>query len=129
MTTSGTGGVNPIDLSFLAPPGEGCDWRMLLLFDAVCQSRLDDALADGSATSADLASRLGLSAGAVRVVLEALTAWSIVRGHKGGRFGPGACWPGRPSTAALRHQARAVRSATSSRSSPPVPSTWFSAPA
>lgn len=108
--TTGAGDVDRIDLSFLAPPGEVCDWRMVLLFDAACQAGLDGALADGPATPADLASRLGLDAGAVRVVLEALTVWSIVYASDDGRFGAGPGWPDRPSAAALRHQARAIHS-------------------
>ena len=102
--------MHPYGLSFLAPPGEVCDWRMVLLFDAACEAGLDRALADGPANGAEVASRSGLDAHAVRVVLECLEVWSLVERDDQGRFHLGSQWPDGPSAAALRHHGRAIRS-------------------
>lgn len=109
MTEVASGDADPIDLSFLAPPGQVSDWRLALLFDAACQVGLVEALADGPADHLDLASRLGLDAHAVRVVLEALTSWSVLRRADNESFALGSAWPSRASTAALRHHASALR--------------------
>jgi SAM-dependent methyltransferase len=95
------------DPGFLAPPGDVLDWRMLVLFDAAAGQGVLDALpgsADGVAAS------LGLDAHAVRVVLDALTAWRLVAREGDGRYalGPGA--PARDVAAQWRHHARAIRS-------------------
>ncbi|MGD9755103.1 MAG: class I SAM-dependent methyltransferase [Acidimicrobiia bacterium] len=57
--------------SFLAPPGEVADWRLVLLYDAAWATGLADAL---PATVADAADRAGLEPKAVRAVLDALVA-------------------------------------------------------
>jgi hypothetical protein len=59
------------DLSFLADPGAVWDWRMTLLYDAVREAGV---IATLPATAADAAEALALDAGAVRMVLDALTS-------------------------------------------------------
>lgn len=110
MMETGAGATGRFNLSFLAPPGEESDWRMVLLFDAASGVGLDEALAEGPASADELSSRLRLDAHAVRVVLEALATWSLVERDDDGRFHPGSSWPDRPSAASLHHHARAIRS-------------------
>jgi SAM-dependent methyltransferase len=94
------------DLAFLVPPNQTADWRMVLLFDAAVDNGLLEAL-PGSATA--LAADLGLTAHAVRVVLDGLALWGIVRVDQAGTYAlePGA--PDADATAVLRHHARAIR--------------------
>ena len=97
---------NP-DPSFFAPPGEVRDWRMIVLFDAAAGAGVLDTLpggADGVAAS------LGLDPRAVRVVLDALTAWGIVARDGDGRYSLGPDAPTREVAAQWRHHARAIRS-------------------
>ena len=60
--------------SFVAPPGEVADWRLVLLYDAAWATGLADAL---PATVADAADRAGLEPKAVRAVLDALVAGGL----------------------------------------------------
>lgn len=94
------------DLSFLVPPNHTADWRLVLLFDAAVDNGLLSAL-PGSATA--LATELRLPAHAVRVVLDGLALWGIVRVGQDGTYAlePGA--PDADATAVLRHHARAIR--------------------
>jgi 2-polyprenyl-3-methyl-5-hydroxy-6-metoxy-1,4-benzoquinol methylase len=98
------------ELSFLAPPDEACDWRMVVAFDAAANLGLIDSLQQTPATPDDLAASLGLDEHAVRVVLEELSVWQVVRSLDDGRFTPGKAWPQAPATASLHHHARAIRS-------------------
>lgn len=97
----------PADLSFLAPAGQVADWRMVVLFDALAGAGALTAL---PGTAADVAGRLGLDAHALRVALDALSAWGVVV-REDDRYGLDADAPG---SASVRHHARAVRSWSSS---------------
>jgi SAM-dependent methyltransferase len=97
----------PGDLSFLAPPGEVADWRMVVLLDAVAGAGVLQAL---PGTAAEIAGRLGLDARGVRVALDALGAWGVVVRSPDGRYGRGPEAPSADQAASLRHHARAVRS-------------------
>ncbi|MGH9266299.1 MAG: hypothetical protein ACRD1D_16570, partial [Acidimicrobiales bacterium] len=94
------------DHSFLAPPGEVADWRMVLLFDAAARS---GALAALPGTAEEIAGRLGLDGHGLRVVLDALGAWGVVQRDDagGGRYALGAGAPDAGLAAGLRHHARA----------------------
>lgn len=94
------------DRSFLAPPGEVCDWRMAVLFDTASEAGLLDVL---PATAADIAEGLGLDPHGVEVVLDALGAFGIVEATGDGRYAPGAAKPEPPAAAVLRHHARSLR--------------------
>jgi DNA-binding IclR family transcriptional regulator len=59
---------------------------MAIVFDAASQAGLDEALAKGAANAEELASRCGLDAHAVQVVLESLVVWSLVQPEDDGRF-------------------------------------------
>ncbi|MDQ4089934.1 MAG: hypothetical protein M3163_06490, partial [Actinomycetota bacterium] len=65
----------PNDLTFLAPPGEVADWRMILLCDAAIATGLFDKL---PGTVDELAGRTGLRPDALRVVLDALGALGVL---------------------------------------------------
>jgi SAM-dependent methyltransferase len=95
----------------MSPPGQLVDWRMVVLVDAAAGS---GALAALPGTAEDLAGRLGLDAHALRVVLDALGAWGVVRRDGEGRYGLGPQAPDADGIAQLRHHARAVRSWSSS---------------
>ncbi|MGI9119308.1 MAG: class I SAM-dependent methyltransferase [Acidimicrobiales bacterium] len=97
------------ELSFLAPPDEVCDWRMVVVHDAAAQAGLLARLAASPATPAELAADLGLDGHTVRVVLEELAVWDVVASDGAGRFAPGTGWPSHEASAALRHHARAIR--------------------
>lgn len=100
------------ELSFLAPPGDVCDWRMVVVHDAAAQAGLLARLAASPASPADLAADLGLDGHAVQVVLEELAVWEVVASDGADRFGPGATWPSREASAALHHHARAIRASS-----------------
>ncbi|MDP8931789.1 MAG: class I SAM-dependent methyltransferase [Actinomycetota bacterium] len=93
------------ELSFLAPPGQTSDWRMVLLFDAAAEAGLLSAL---PGRTQELAAQLGLDAKAVRVVLEALAVWGLVQ-EVDGRFTSGPALPDDDEAAVLRHHARSLR--------------------
>ena len=93
------------DLSFLAPPGGAWDWRMTLLYDTLRRAGVIAAL---PGTPSDLAAPLDLDPHAVRVVLDALTAWGVVVRHEGCyAIGPEA--PDDDAAATLGLHARSMR--------------------
>lgn len=94
------------DLSFLSPPGQVVDWRMTLLVDAAAGAGVLAAL---PGTDDDLAASLGLDAHALRVLLDALSAWGVVVRDGDGRYALGPDAPGPDATATLRHHSRALR--------------------
>lgn len=96
----------PVDPTFLAPPGQVVDWRMVVLFDAVTGAGALDAL---PGTADDLAGQLGLDAHGLRVALDALAVWGIVVRDGDGRYATGPELPGAEDAARLRHHARAIR--------------------
>ena len=93
------------DLSFLAPPSDVADWRMVLLHDAAAEAGI---LARLPGSAAELAAASDLDAHTVAVVLEALAAWGIVKVGPDG-YSPGANVPAPEEAAVLRHHARALR--------------------
>lgn len=95
----------PADLSFLAPPAEVVDWRMVVLVDAVAACGALDAL---PGTTDELAGRLGLDAHGLRVALDALVAWGVVA-RDADRYELGAEAPAPDAVPGLRHHARAIR--------------------
>lgn len=94
------------ELSFLGPPGEVADWRMVLLYDVAAGAGVFGAL---PGTPADVASARDLDEHAVRVVLEALAVWGIVERDDSGRYAPGAAAPDADLGALFRHHARSLR--------------------
>lgn len=112
------------DFSFLAPPGEVVDWRLVAAFDAAAETGLFEEL---PATPADAAARLDLDERAVRMLLGALSAWGVVEELDGSyRMHPG--WlPDQGQAAVLRHHAQALRTWSTQlgdrlRGLPPAPS-------
>lgn len=97
------------ELSFLASPGEVCDWRLVVVHDAAAEAGILERLVASPTTPAELGEELGLDEFAVRVVLQALAVWDVVAADEGERFSPGSAWPDREASAALRHHARAIR--------------------
>lgn len=98
------------DLSFLAPPGELSDWRMVLLHDVAEDAGVLSAL---PGTPADVASARGLEPHAVRVVLEALAVWDVVERDEDGRYALGPDAPDGDLAAQHHHHARSMRLWTS----------------
>jgi len=96
----------PTDLTFLAPPGEAADWRVIVLCDAAAATGLFDTL---PGTAEELADRAGLEPQAVRVVLDALAAVGVLEAGGDGRFTLGAAAPEPAAMATVRHHARALR--------------------
>jgi SAM-dependent methyltransferase len=96
----------PGEPTFLAPPGEVADWRMVVLFDAVAGAGALDAL---PGTADELAATLGLDAHGLRVALDALGAWGVVERDGAGSYRPGPDRPDAEVGAGLRHHARAIR--------------------
>ncbi len=92
-------------MSFLAPPGEVLDWRMVLLYDASAEAGLVAAL---PASASEAAGRLALDGHAVQVVLDALAVFDIVQLGPDGRYAAGANCPTAEQGAVLRHHARAI---------------------
>jgi hypothetical protein len=94
------------DYSFLAPPGEVADWRLIAAFDVAAEIGLFEAL---PATPTEAAARLGLDERAVRILLDALSVWGVVEEFDGGySMRPG--WPPDQGEAAvLRHHAQVLR--------------------
>ena len=112
------------DLSFLAPPAEVSDWRMVLLVSAADDAGLLQAL---PGRPDDLAGRLGLDGHAVMVVLEALAQFGVVEVDGDGTFSAGPAAPGPDAAATLYHHARSLRQWSRSlddclRGAPVVPS-------
>lgn len=91
--------------SFLAPPGWVSDWRRVVLTSQAVERGLLAAL---PADAAEAAADLGLSAHAVRVVLDALCEFDVVE-RDGRRYRPGPAAPDDDTAATLAHHARVVR--------------------
>lgn len=112
------------DYSFLAPPGEVADWRLISIFDAADEARLFEEL---PVTPAEVAARLGLDERAVRILLDALSAWGVVE-ELDGSYSMRLDWPlDRGETAILRHHARVLQTWSTQlgdrlRGVPPAPS-------
>ncbi len=96
----------PTDLTFLVPPGEAADWRVIVLCDAAAATGIFDKL---PGTAEELADRAGLEPHAVRVVLDALVAVGVLEAGGDGRFTLGAAAPEAAAMATVRHHARALR--------------------
>jgi len=96
----------PTDLTFLSPPGQIADWRMVVLWDVVVSAGLLEKL---PGTSMSIAARLDLDPHALRVVLDALTVWGVVSREADGTYAPGPDAPTQEDSATLRHHARALR--------------------
>lgn len=94
------------DLTFLAPPGEIADWRMVVLCDVAAERGVFDNL-PGSVE--EIAGRTGLQSHALRVVLEALATLGVVATDGDGRYTEGPASPGPGRMASIRHHARALR--------------------
>ena len=94
------------DLSFLAPPDAVSDWRKVVLFDVASRSGM---LATLPATAGDVAAQLDLDERITAAVLQALTAWGLVRIDVDGRFECGPALFGGEDGAVLRHHAAALR--------------------
>lgn len=94
------------DLSFLAPPHEVADWRLVVTYGAAVESGLMDAL---PGTAEDLSQRLGLHPHSVRVLLDALGAWDVVRQESDVRYVSGPDAPAGDDAMTLLHHARAVQ--------------------
>lgn len=94
------------DLSFLAPPGEVADWRLIAAFDAAAEAGLFEEL---PATPGEVATRLGLDERAVRVLLGALSVWGVVEELGGGYSIRPERFPDQGEAAILRHHAQVLR--------------------
>lgn len=94
------------DLSFLAPAGQVCDWRLVVLVDAAAQAGLLNAL---PGTPAELAAGAGLDSHATEVVLDALAAFGVVALGNSGAYEAGPAAPDPDAIAVLGHHARALR--------------------
>lgn len=105
---TGPPGLSPADgeLSFLARPGEVCDWRMVLAYGAATERGLLAAL---PATPGELAARLSLDEHAVRVLIEELAAWDIVEADDADHYALGAAAPTLDQAAMLRQHAWVIR--------------------
>ncbi len=98
--------MTPSEATFLAPPGEVADWRLVLLCDAVGGAGVFDAL-PGDADS--LAGALGLDPHALRVELDALVALGVVDAGAGGGYERNATTPDAALLAVVRHHARSLK--------------------
>ena len=98
--------TGPTDLTFLAPPGEAADWRMVLICDAAIATGILDKL---PGTSAELADRAGLAPEPLRVLLDALVTLGVLAQGSDGRFDLGPSAPERAAMPSVRHHARALR--------------------
>lgn len=94
------------DRSFLAPPDEVSDWRMVLVYDAAADAGVFSAL---PGTPAEVGSSLGLDPRAVRVVLDLLAVWGIVEHHEDEQYVHGREAPDPDRAALLRHHGRSMR--------------------
>ena len=94
------------DLTFLAPPGEIADWRMVVLCDVAVEQGVLDNL---PGTVDEIAGRTGSDPHALRVVLDALTTLGIVDAGGDGRYALGPAAPGPERLPSIRHHARALR--------------------
>lgn len=94
------------DLSFLAPPSEVADWRLIVAFDVAAEAGLFTEL---PATPEEAATRLGLDERAVRILLGALSVWRVVE-ELDGNYSMHPDWTSDQGEAAtLRHHAQVLR--------------------
>lgn len=111
------------DFSFLAPPGEVADWRLVAAFDVAAEVGLFEEL---PATPGEATARLGLDERAVRILLGALSVWEVVE-EIDGTYSIRPDQPYLEETATLRHHARVLRAWSTQlgdrlRGIPPSPS-------
>ena len=92
--------------AFFPPPGQAADWRLVLLYAAADDSGLLDGL---PGTVADLAKRAGLDETGVRVVLDALALWDVVRRDGAGTFSWAPAAPSPDERNAVHQLARGIR--------------------
>ncbi len=127
------------DLSFLAPPGEVADYRLVVAFDAAAEMSLFEEL---PATPSEAATRLGIDERAVRILLGALSVWGVVEELDGSYSICPERFPSQGEAATLRHHAQVLRTWSTQlddrlRGVPPAPSSmtaerrrrWLEAPA
>ena len=93
------------NLTFLAPPAEVADWRLVILCDVAGAAGVFDEL---PATGTAVARRLGLDPHGVRVVLDALVGLGVLE-RDGDVYAPGPGTPGAEEVGTLRHHARSLR--------------------
>jgi SAM-dependent methyltransferase len=98
--------TTPNNLTFLAPPGEIADWRMVVLCDAAAGRGVFDNL---PGTLDELAGRTGLDPHALRVVVDALVTLGVLETDAEGRYAEGPAAPVAEALATIRHHARAMR--------------------
>ncbi|HEX6595834.1 MAG TPA: class I SAM-dependent methyltransferase [Acidimicrobiales bacterium] len=96
----------PSNLTFLSPPGEVADWRLVVLCDAAGSAGVFDEL---PGTAPAIARRLGLHPHGVRVVLDALVAFGVVERRDDDAYVATADTPDADTAATIRHHARALR--------------------
>lgn len=96
----------PSELSFLSPPGEIADWRLIVLCDVAGAAGVFDEL---PGTAPAVARRLGLEAHGVRVVLDGLAALGVVQRRDDDAYAPGPGTPDPDTLATIRHHARSLR--------------------
>jgi ubiquinone/menaquinone biosynthesis C-methylase UbiE len=96
----------PNDLTFLAPPGEVADWRMILLCDAAIATGVFDKL---PGRLDELSARTALRPDALRVVLDALVTLGVLEGGDEGVYRVGPAAPEPAAMPSVRHHARALR--------------------
>ncbi len=94
------------DLSFLAPPGEVADWRLVVAFDTAAEVGLFEEL---PATPSEAATRLGIDERAVRILLGALSVWGVVEEIDRSYSICPERFPGQGEAATLRHHAQVLR--------------------
>lgn len=94
------------DLTFLAPPGEIADWRLVVLCDVAAERGVFDNL-PGSVD--EVAGKAGLDPHALRVVLDALVTLEVLSSDGDGRYDRGPAAPGPDRLPSIRHHARALR--------------------
>jgi len=112
------------DFSFLAPPGEVADWRLVAAFDAAAEVGLFEKL---PATPTEAVTRLGLDERAVRILLGALSVWGMLEELSGRYSIRPEQFPDKGEAATLRHHAQVLRTWSTRlgdrlRGDPPAPS-------
>lgn len=94
------------DLSFLAPPGQLADWRLVLAYEAAALAGVLDAL---PGTLGDLATGCAVDENALRAVLGQLAAWDVVTEDGPGRVVRGPRAPDPVQHAMLLTHATAIQ--------------------
>lgn len=103
----GSNGQDVEVTSFMAGPGTVADWRFVVLADAAVQAGLLGALPDSPAA---VAARLDLDPQAVRIVLDALREWDVVRiDESSGAYHQGPTAVTGENADVLHHHARVIR--------------------